>query len=1235
MSRFLLRATALFTFVFVFTFSLPAQIQNGQFSGTVLDQSGAAIPNAKVTVKNLGTGLTVTTSSNQTGSYTVREVPPGLYSLSAQAKGFKTSTLTNMTLNAGSIQRADFHLEVGQVSQTVEVSGAAPAVNTEDSKLASTVSSTQIGNLPLNGRNVYDLIQMAPGAVNVQGVDFENGHSTVVNGLREDFNGFLLNGVSNKGLSGGVNNVPIQDTVQEFQELTLNNSAQYGNSAGSITNLVSKTGTNSFHGSGWDFLRNDKLDANQFFLNQAGVPKPKLRFNQLGGTFGGPIIKDKLFFFIAYQQDHFNTIAPPITTISETDAFRKIVTTTPALSNTVAKLLYNSFPPTVPESSAGCSTIAQGPAGAPIITATDGTVSTESLSGIGYVDARIGALNAALPTTGIPYECPSVALFHQQTQTIGNLFQGKEASGRIDYQPNDRNRFFIQYNWLRQSDQFGPCSAPCTRGFTNPQDIVEPNGQASWVHTFSPAVLNEARAGYTSNINNIHTGLPGVPAVYFDDGTTGFGSYNGYPQFFKEHVYSYGDMVSINHGNHNIKIGADFKRNLENSEFNVARPSYSFHDPVYFAADAPYFEVAGVDPGFVSGTNAAQLSSNVRHWRNVEFGAYVQDDWKATRRLTLNLGLRYDLYTRHTELNNLVTQFILGPSTTFTGGDVLTNPGATLYAAGLQSANSPAGCPGGASVFDSKSVLAGECGPGGFAKASALGSGDHNNFGPRLGFAWDVFGNGKTALRGGFGVSYESTLYNPLSNSRWNPPFYSFNLGDDFNLDGGTSNVIYGPMTCSGSLTATAAGQCAPSGAAPTFLGPATNIGQGIGSQAVGNISGWYPGNPDTAYLTGVVPRNIRDPYVYNWYLGLQHELAPTMTLELDYVATAGHKLFRADNLNRMPGARLPLGSCVQDNLGQTLCGLPGHKINENYGTLRNWLNNVNSNYNALQVALKKRASHGLLFNVSYTWSHSLDYGSTWHSGATTANGAAAGDGYTTEWIHPKLDYGNSIFDIRHRLVANYVIQLPGQHLHGVLGAIAGGWSYNGIWSFQTGPHWSPYNRASADLVNGAGDPCTAADVNSGNCINAGGDYMLSSISSTDRNARPDANISGFNSATHDMWANGYGSAFVCTDGDCRTSTVFSAPCLACVGTLRRNQFVGPNQWIADMSLFKGFKVTERVGLQFRVEGFNVFNRTNFLLASTSSGTTGPHNRIDLSNFGQAGATLAPRELQLGMKIDF
>src|SRR5947209_5319037 len=248
-----------------------AQIQNGEISGDVTDPSGASIPKAKVVIKNQATDLTNTTTSNQNGHFVANQLPVGTYTVTVTAPSFKSETHTNLVVNVGSITHSDFKLQVGSANETVEVMGGAPAVDTESSQLSQIVSGAQVANLPLNGRNVYDLIQMAPGAVNVNGTDFENGHGTVVNGLREDFNGFLINGVSNKGLSGGVNNTPIEDTVQEFQQLQLNMSAQYGSSAGSINNLVTKSGTNAYHGSVWEYIRNDKFDANNYFLNQQGV----------------------------------------------------------------------------------------------------------------------------------------------------------------------------------------------------------------------------------------------------------------------------------------------------------------------------------------------------------------------------------------------------------------------------------------------------------------------------------------------------------------------------------------------------------------------------------------------------------------------------------------------------------------------------------------------------------------------------------------------------------------------------------------------------------------------------------------------------------------------------------------------------------------------------------------------------------------------------------------------------
>src|ERR1700692_561105 len=332
--------------VFFLAIGAFAQVQNGQFEGTITDPSGASIANAKVTVSSGSTGLNLSATTNASGNYVVKEVPPGTYKVEVEAPGFKKIENNGVTANAGTISRVDLKLQLGKASETVEVTGEAAAVNTEDSKLATTVSAAQINNLPLNGRNVFDLMQMSAGAVNVSGVDFENGHGTVVNGLREDFNGFLINGVSNKGLSGGVVNVPIQDSVEEFQQLQLNMSAQYGNSAGGTVNLVTKAGTNAWHGSGWEYIRNNALDANYFFLNQNNVARPPLHFNQFGLTVGGPIIKDKLFFFLSLQGDRFKTIATPVTVLQESPDWRKAVIDANTASglNSTAAALYAVYP---------------------------------------------------------------------------------------------------------------------------------------------------------------------------------------------------------------------------------------------------------------------------------------------------------------------------------------------------------------------------------------------------------------------------------------------------------------------------------------------------------------------------------------------------------------------------------------------------------------------------------------------------------------------------------------------------------------------------------------------------------------------------------------------------------------------------------------------------------------------------------------------------------------------------
>ena len=1214
------------------TFALPAlsQVQNGEFSGQIADPSGAVVSQARVFIHNLGTGYTLEVRTNHDGVYEGRELIVGQYQISVEMPGFQIATSGALTLSAGTVVRADFRLQVRAKDETVEVRDS--AVNTENARLTHTIDPTMIANLPLNGRNVYDLIQYAPGATNVRGVIFENGANTVVNGVRESFNGFLINGVANKGLSGGPVNQPIQDSVQEIQVVTLNNSAEFGSSAGAITSLVTKSGTNALHASAWEYFRNDALDANPFFANHDPDPAnrqhPPLRVNQFGATIGGPILKNKLFFFAAYQGDRVLTSNPGPEQVESPQFVSAVMT---AFPDSVAALLYKSFPPATQ--------------GVPVMTLRDYVTGPEGgFSGSGFTSfaaylcpgsldrsgfnpaaassqsnrfaklfgveqADIDEMNNGGCSGGSPFASPQAGTFRRddtflehaisvnKSQEDENLSNGNEASLRLDFNPGSKDRLFGEFNWYGAMDQYTAGSLSL-RGFRTPYKATSSNFQFSYIHTFGPRILNEFRAGYAGSKSDFTTNTPGVPSIGIDDGTLGFGS--DLPQTFHENIYTYGDTVSIHRGEHNLSAGVELERNIENSNINLGRPSYSFFDSLFFAADAPYSQDAGVNPGF-TGNTSAHLETNVRHWRNWEVGAYVKDDWKVRRSLMVNLGLRYDLFTRHSELNHLTTTFVKGPGENFIDN-------ITTGAGQIKDASTP--CPG-----NPRAPMAGACGPGGFAPASTLGAGDHNNFGPRIGFAWDVFGNGRTSLRGGFGLSYEGTLYQRLSETRWNLPYYSLDRATNYLL-GDVSHVVYGPV----------------GGGTPSFVGPAPpeqNSGSGV--QAVGNISGWDPANPHAGGRTAIVfPEGIRDPYIENWFLGVQHQVRPGIVAQLNYVGTAGHKLFRAQSVNRIPGARLPEGTCLSDNFGRRLCSQvntnedangfvinPVGRLNPNQGLLRVWQNMGSSIYHGLQLSVRKQMSHGLQISGNYTWSHAIDAGSGW-VGGETVDGLSAGDAASTDATLPGLDRGNSTFDIRHRLTFNYIWELPFcRKSHRWSGTVLGGWQWHGIWSFQSGAHWSPYRSGSGPIFQAdvdVPDACDPGTFDPAHCMNRGSDYNLDGTS----NDRPNA-VANHVNATHAQWADG----FKLPKG------FFTAPCLGCVGNLGRNTFVGPGYWAVDTSIFKNFRLSESMRLQLRAEAFNVFNHTNFQLGGNDM------NSLNDPFFGQAGGTFNPRQLQFGLKLVF
>jgi carboxypeptidase family protein/TonB-dependent receptor-like protein len=1165
-----------------------AQVK-GSFTGIVSDPSGAVIPGATVTATNEATNVAVTGPANSEGVYTIAGLLPGFYTVKAEAKGFKSFVNQHIELTVGYVQRLDFKLGVGEVTQEVTVSGEAPLVETSSMRMSNLITAQQVQNLPLNGRNIFQLAQLAPGAVDVSNLITEPGShgggvlTTVVNGARVNMNGFMLDGISDKGLSGGSNTTPSVDTVQEFRVDTEVLSAEYGSTVGALTQIVTKSGSNAFHGDVYDYVRNEKFDSREFFEKPNRNP---FKMNQFGATLGGPIKKNKLFFFGSYEGER-TRVSTPESLFIETPQFRNLIIQD--APNSVAALLYKNFPGPAPTSSTdNLTTYLVSDSSAGLCTAVDAAcVTAYGLNPTSGLGAALIA-NPTMPTFGsISASAPAFSR--------AQFFNGNQFSGKIDYQ-GEKDKVFGRYFFDRFKDPLyspgvngGNAAADVTvRGFHSPINYDYPQLALNWTHSFGATVLNEMRAGWNRNVTDVGSNSSGVPNIYFDPGEVEFGNYAGYPQIFHEEVFQYADIVSISRGKHNIKIGGSVQRNYENSEFNVGRPSYEFADSLAFALNQVEFQVAGVDPGTVDPTTnqslgQAHLASNIRAWRNVEFGAFVNDDWKVSPRFTLNLGLRYDLYTRHRDKYHHETQFVL-PST----GANLTE---RLYA--VNCSVDIAGA-----VGDN-----GQPCDGGFApRKDNLTTGDHNNFGPRLGFAWDVFGDGKTALRGGFGVAYQGEIYNPLSNSRWNLPFYSFNesaCSSGTNVTGPTITdaCIFGPVN----------------GAAPTYTGAPSNIGSGpaaaTGGAFAGNIQGWNPYNANGAFLTGIAFPNFRDPYVYGSHLSLEHEFAGGFVLKTSWVGTFGHKLYRAEDINRFFGGR----DTLTGHSGPCATAASPYRVNCLFGRLRVWENSVNSNYDALQVVLDKRMGHGVELHSSYVWSHSLDTRSTWHSGATTSNGAA--EGFSMDQAKPGLDYGNSIFDVRHRFTNSIVWELPWyKDQRGAAGHILGGWQINNILVLRGGFPWTPYCSASSS----PGNNLTACDFNRDGIRNDRPNQPAfgNSLPSTDRAVfepdHPSLNL------TPSM----FNACSVSPRPFCSNWTG------AYEGKLGRNTFRGPNFQEVDLSLFKNIKASERVNLQFRAEAFNLFNRTNLQMPSATFGQSA-------SQFGLSTATYFPREIQFALKMIF
>jgi len=670
---------------------LPAQRILGEFTGVVRDAADAVVSGANVSGVEKETKRRWTTTTNEYGIYRLGSLSAGSsYELTVEKTGFKTATQQNLGIDVGAVRRVDFMLEVGAVSESVTVNSSESALNLEKSEVGAVVNRRQVLDLPLNGRSVYQLAELQPGVVRVAGTGLQESETTGARvgagGTRFRDNQILLDGVSNNNdRQGGRTTINLSpDAVEQFRIITNNMSAEYGRSGGAVISIISRGGTNDLHGSAFWFLRNDNLDASNTFEARAGS-QPEFKQNQFGATIGGPILKNKLFYFGSYQGLRLRQPVTRLATV-ETPQFREFVLRT--RPNSIAARLLRDFPPSV-----------------------------DPTFNIRDIGSPAPGVQVAGPLDGIP--------------DLGDVFvpvrgftNDDQVSARVDYTFNEsRDTLNFRFSQLDQARQ--SAAGNSVRAFTADTLELDQNLGLNHTHVFSPSVVNDLRLGYNFDPQLTDGNFPGIPSVGMNVAGRSaalFAATDGivFPLDIRTNTYTVYDALSINRGRHGIKLGMEFRRFFENSNFPTnLKPSVAFQDILDFADDEVLSIAARVDP------TTGRPTGTYRNFRQNEWGFFVQDDWKLTSRLTLNIGLRYENFGSLTEKNGLLS---------------------TL----TQSGGNPA--------------------LGKVGRVNKLYGNDNNNWAPRFGFAWDPTGKGKWSIRGGSGLFYSRLWSNFTGNTRFNAP---------------------------------------------------------------------------------------------------------------------------------------------------------------------------------------------------------------------------------------------------------------------------------------------------------------------------------------------------------------------------------------------------------------------------------------------------------------------------------
>src|SRR6266446_4085443 len=1124
-ARFVLSAWIL-GFCLMVSLPLHAQVVGATLSGTVSDQSGGVVPQAAISIKNIATDIERANTSNAAGFYSVPNLLPGTYEVRASAKGFSTELQTGINLTVGEQQVLNFALHVGQISQTVEVSTEAPTVELASSTISAVVNSTTVRELPLNGRSWTDLAALQPGVTSIQTLaDFTAGpdrgkrgfgNQVTIAGARPQQNNYRLDGVTINDFSNGAPGSVLGgdlgvDAIEEFSVLTSNYSSEYGRTSGGVVNAITRSGTNQFHGSVYEFLRNDALDAANFFENAGGIKKASFRQNQFGVAAGGPIRKDKLFVFGDYEGLRYSKGIPTFITVPS-DAAR------------LGILAGGGPPPT------SC------PANSSLLDPTASVCVDNSAAKYLPFWPRATSTPAGSDTGSFTFSAPRVVT--ENFETV-----------RVDDKLSDKDSLSATY-----LGDITPYNAPdalddvLLSSRTNRQiGILEET------HTFRPTLVNAVRFGFSRDAAQNNVGVTAINSMAKDPSlqavpgqfaaqvvvpntltqfTGGLGA-NGPGRFHWNSFQGYDDAFWT-HGTHTIKFGGAVERmQLNMDQLSESSGTFNFSGLSNFLTNHP------------KRFTAARSANPTEGLRQTLFGVYVQDDWRARPNLTLNLGLRWEMTTVPTDVEGkLAALFNLTDS-----------------------------------LPHCLTVIAGECmGGGPLFPNSTL-----RNFDPRVGFAWDPFHNGKTALRGGFGM------------------FDVLPLISDF----------YPATTTFPSQTT-------------GFLNDSTKLPGTFYAKALGLLNGSNNG-------TSLAEQQLHRSYDMQWNLNVQRELTPNLTMLVGYVGSRGVHLPLPNNDRDIVLPVLTSAGYLFPNPVAS-----ANTLNTNFGLISGRTYNGNSYYHALEVGVQKAMSHGVALQGSFTWGKSIDVGSAGGAGDTFSNSMGAPPWYDFNSIR-----GLSDFNIGRALVVNLTWKVPSpKSFSGAAGWITGGWELGGIYKVSDGVPFTPtfgtdgdpqgLNSSDTwDFPNRLSGPGCQSLVNPGNPNN----YIK-----TQCFAIPTApDVTFFNTGG----GIGCDPAF----GSTNPADPNYLWCFNLRVNSGRNILIGPGTSNLDFSIFKNVpikKISESFNVQFRAEFFNILNHANFAVPVTPDHTdifdsTGASLSPLSPIFGSAGvltSTNTPgREIQFSLKL--